>query len=314
MTVKTRTTTTHTLDWNDHEFDLEFNPDSGDDPVVKEMPDGGYVVGYLVRDTDPGMHPFDDCDGQGKFIDGRNSKADWEERCKPEPQNKNWVRTETSRGGVWHDGLDVMWDVYSHGSDVWRLTNGGQYFPDEQWDVSSCAGVWYPDESCLEHILSTAILKGLPKEVTVKYKTIGDKLNLLVIEIFVGDALKEVMKDPAKWEAKKHEHLVLTNKGKGYKSFTTAAQAARTWLGVTHNKDDLVRWRREVAVECAEQGLKTWNQWISGDVWGVCVETFDEDGEKLTDDACWGHIGEEWAKQAMEENMSYHTKEKSDAG
>lgn len=53
-------------------------------------------------------------------------------------------------------------------------------------------------------------------------------------------------------------------------------------------------WRlRKKARKVAENYVETWNQYLSGDVWGVVVE--DESGNEL--DACWGFYGSEYAEQ-----------------
>ena len=45
------------------------------------------------------------------------------------------------------------------------------------------------------------------------------------------------------------------------------------------------------AAECL---VETWNQYLSGDVWGYIIE--DSEGNDL--DSCWGHYGEEWCREA----------------
>lgn len=53
-------------------------------------------------------------------------------------------------------------------------------------------------------------------------------------------------------------------------------------------------WRtRAKARKAAEQHIETWNQYLSGDVWGVIIE--DEEGNHL--DSCWGFYGHDYAKE-----------------
>lgn len=66
--------------------------------------------------------------------------------------------------------------------------------------------------------------------------------------------------------------------------------------------------RRLRAVELAEQCCRVYTAWANGDCWGVCVDTFDKDGKKTNDDACWGFIGSEHAEQSLKEAMSYAAK------
>lgn len=61
--------------------------------------------------------------------------------------------------------------------------------------------------------------------------------------------------------------------------------------------------RRLRAVELAEQCCKEYTAWANGDCWGVYVDVFDKEGKRIADDSCWGHIGWDWAGEAMEEAM-----------
>lgn len=69
-------------------------------------------------------------------------------------------------------------------------------------------------------------------------------------------------------------------------------------------------WKREVAQKIAESELKTWNEYLSGDVYGFVVE----DGEGNETDSCWGFYGSEGRKAAITEAKSvidYNVKEKT---
>lgn len=67
-------------------------------------------------------------------------------------------------------------------------------------------------------------------------------------------------------------------------------------------------------IETAE--MTEWEAYLDGDVYGVGVEqatSFDENGEpdvwtETGDGMCWGHYGEEWAKQDGEENLASEIK------
>lgn len=65
------------------------------------------------------------------------------------------------------------------------------------------------------------------------------------------------------------------------------------------NKED----RLKAAYERASQQCETYTYWCNGDIYGVCVDEFDKEGELVKDDACWGHIGSEWAEHALKEEM-----------
>ena len=69
------------------------------------------------------------------------------------------------------------------------------------------------------------------------------------------------------------------------------------------------RGRAIAAQELAEEALEQYNAWLSGDCYGVCVEVYklededDEDGELVEDEACWGFVGSDFAKQDLEEGF-----------
>ena len=70
--VRTRRVTTYTITDNDREFEVEHQPHDGYSTtvIVKDLPDGRVIVGYLSHDDDP-PDPFDG-DGMGKIYDRRN--------------------------------------------------------------------------------------------------------------------------------------------------------------------------------------------------------------------------------------------------
>jgi hypothetical protein len=50
--------------------------------------------------------------------------------------------------------------------------------------------------------------------------------------------------------------------------------------------------------------LEEYNSWCNGEVYGVCVDVFHK-GEMVTDDSVWGHVGGDWAEEALRDQMSY---------
>ena len=57
--------------------------------------------------------------------------------------------------------------------------------------------------------------------------------------------------------------------------------------------------KQDIAREIAAGVVKEYNSYLAGDVWGVCVEKFDEDGFKVDEDACWGYLGREYAEREL---------------
>jgi hypothetical protein len=59
-------------------------------------------------------------------------------------------------------------------------------------------------------------------------------------------------------------------------------------------------WKTEKKALKAAQGLvEEWNQCLSGEVYGVVVETYNKNKEQVDDDSCWGYYGLEHAKEEL---------------
>jgi len=64
-------------------------------------------------------------------------------------------------------------------------------------------------------------------------------------------------------------------------------------------------WRlTKSARKAAESLLETWNQYLSGDVWGYVIE--DDEGNHI--DSCWGFYGEKYAREEGESALKYAEK------
>lgn len=59
----------------------------------------------------------------------------------------------------------------------------------------------------------------------------------------------------------------------------------------------------KVAEKYAKSVLDEYQKWCNGEVYGVVIETFDEDGEHIDTESCWGFIGDEYAEEEMESNF-----------
>jgi hypothetical protein len=55
----------------------------------------------------------------------------------------------------------------------------------------------------------------------------------------------------------------------------------------------------ERAREAAEGLVNEWNEYLSGDVYGVVVETFDKERHPVNEDSCWGYYGQEYAMEEL---------------
>jgi hypothetical protein len=62
---------------------------------------------------------------------------------------------------------------------------------------------------------------------------------------------------------------------------------------------------KELAAECCRE----YTSWVNGDCYGIVTERFDDAGNFIKDDSCWGHIGSEYAEQALKEQFDGETED-----
>lgn len=137
-TVKTRTT--HIIEINGGEYQLAARPAS--EAIVKQA-GNGWVVGYLVRD-EFAENPLEAFDGMGRMY-SRTRDADRKEHEAMQDAlgvDRYWEPIEGAKPNP-----DLVWlDLYEHSGQVWSIHGKGCSC---QWDTSTGAGVWIPDESLL---------------------------------------------------------------------------------------------------------------------------------------------------------------------
>lgn len=174
----------------------------------------------------------------------------------------------------------VFLDVYDHSGQSWSITGGGMQC---RWDTSSGAGAWVPDKclldelegaqrkACFAYIRSTPYLRG------------RDKKYQLMKVLWDGDVCKGEesvqLSDDFAMLVKARDQITIAA---GYPSPTQTI------------------WGRRMACEIyAQQFLDTYNEIISGNIYGCVCEVFDDAGEQVDDESCWGFIGSEYAEESL---------------
>lgn len=263
---------THCLEIGEETFHVSHAVDEYTDPLLRKLSDGTTLVGYLCHDESC-ENPFDDCDGMGKIIDRRHCRSD-EER---EVQKLLGMKEYEDDDDFQPDPYCVLLDVYSHGGEVWSVHGGGMQC---RWDTSRGAGLWVPDKYVKEHIDFEAMMACMTEGVTIKY----EEGNTVCYRLPDG-----------------------TTKG-GFKSFKGAQAAAAAALGINTETEEfkaaVASKRHKFAVETVKPILETYNAWLSGDCYGVCVDTFDKGGELINEDACWGYIGRKFAEDSLKDTFN----------
>lgn len=195
---------------------------------------------------------------------------------------------------VMQDVLETMWaepeffpgdrdaqilDCYEHSGQHWSLSGGGTQC---RWDTANGAGVWVPDGYLREELDSAA-----PQAVYALVKATswvrghGKSYQLLEVKWSDNTNNEQVC---IKFSDDPSELHVLAKEIAAGKPAPTTKQLA--WG----------RWHQ--AEIYAQQFLDTYNAIIGGRVYGCVVETFDLEGDQISEDACWGFVGD-YAEEAL---------------
>ncbi len=286
--VKVKRRTSYFLDHDGKEYEINHHAFEHIDPIFKPLSNGGLVIGYCVHDQDC-QNPLDDCDGMGKIYDRRRhaSREDLAAFAEAIGTDLDWNPDPEKTPNPYA----VFLTVYDHSGESWSVGSSIPACDPGGWDTSRGAGVYVPDSCCKEHIETTARERLLDFKVEYKSKPNPDGTvdpeNLNVITVTMPDGSIRT----------------------GFKSFEEASAAAEKELVNRPNYERAFGiMARQVAVECAQQAVTELNKWLSGDCYGVCVETFDKEGERTDEEACWGFIGHEYAEQEMKDGVESQAK------
>lgn len=211
--------------------------------------------------------------------------------------------TDDVRLEVWKDlrakGLigtegTVLLDCYDHGGQVWSLAGHGMQC---RWDTSGGAGVWTPDNEAQIEINRRSTLYAF-----------GELLDNGNWTRQSGKKRYYVVLDKAFGEEKSPQFEQWGN------AFAWLEQRVKTLKLPKQKsaKEDLItKGKQRAAQELAQSALDTYNDWLSGNVFGVVVATYintntqeNPEWEYENSDECWGYIGSEWAIDALAEEMA----------
>lgn len=222
------------------------------------------------------------------------------------PEIEDWLRQD-ARGADWANVayekdmeavLEDMWDepaywpgnpdavfldVYDHSGQVWSLSGGGTRC---RWDTSSGAGAWIPDKYLLQEIDANQGWWCYYQVRDVHPLRRGERYQLVEVVW--------TQKDGATWALDK-EHVEFSD---GYGSlWKKAKDLAGTKPSPLPNQ---VEWGRASLCRLyAQQFLDSYNEIISGNIYGCTVEVFDLDGEQVEEESCWGFIGSDYTKESL---------------
>lgn len=172
--------------------------------------------------------------------------------------------------------MAVMLDVYEHSGTSYSLSGEGMQC---RWDTSRNAGVWIPDDSCMENIVSRT-LRELGYGEVKWFGALGSEKEPLHAG-FSLDGGKSWTTGFAKW-ADAMEQVRKQVPADAVEAFDAAM--------------------RQVTHDYARGVVEEYSKWANGEVYGVLVYVIDrQTGERIDDmdDECWGYIGSDYAEETM---------------
>lgn len=180
----------------------------------------------------------------------------------------------------------VTLDCYSHGGEAWSISGEGYQC---RFDTASSAGVWVPDE-CLEDQLES-------EAKIVSLGSISRDRNAQGAHVYNANwsPCGEVeFEAPVSFE----DYRAALDWLKGTKE---AMDPLGTLVATEESLQDA---RKFVAEEYARNAVELYNQYLSGDCYGVVIEVFEKaDGQdswnSMDTRSCWGFFGEEYAKESV---------------
>ncbi len=173
------------------------------------------------------------------------------------------------------DKYAVLLDVYDHSGRSYSLSGGGTQC---RWDTSRGEALWIADKYAKEEIDRRARVYAFGKIEPVGTNT-GKKL-------YKVSPLSGV--EPSRFE-----------------EWSDAFEFLRQF-GIHYDRDltpeDVERGFQRALYEVAKNCVKTYDSWQSGDCYGVICVDYDAEGKQVGDeDACWGYIGLDYAREVRDD-------------
>ncbi|OGU51131.1 MAG: hypothetical protein A2199_12335 [Hydrogenophilales bacterium RIFOXYA1_FULL_63_33] len=111
-----------------------------------------------------------------------------------------------------------------------------------------------------------------------------------------------------------HGGQVWSVTGSGQQCLFDTARGAGVWVPDQCLREELdsiktnegIDAARTKAVEFARQALESYNAWLAGDCYGVAVDVFSTEGDRLKlidESAVWGYVGRKWAEESLSEEV-----------
>lgn len=288
--------------------ELSFEPSSAMSYVEHKIEkQGGLVaVGYLVDDHDV-ENPLDDCDGMGHIYSSHRHSGQHAKMQAVLGLDSDWQR-DLSLRVVERDAESALMELVRTRLQVdlvafiLECANNNGMSRDqalEYFVVDFTGQLPYHRETWLtEKVRALVTWDSLLDEAWQLARLSGQ----------VGDP-HTVMLD-----CYEHGGQVWSVTGSGQQCLFDTARGAGVWVPDQCLREELdsiktnegIDAARTKAVEFARQALESYNAWLAGDCYGVAVDVFSTEGDRLKlidESAVWGYVGRKWAEESLSEEV-----------
>jgi len=269
---------------------------------------GGMVaVGYLVDDHDV-ENPLDDCDGMGHIYSSHRHSCQHAKMQAALGLDSDWQR-DLSLRVVEREAESALMELVRTRFQV----------------------------DLVAFILECANNSGLSRDQAIEYFVVDFTgqlpyhretwLTEKVRELVTWDSLLDEAWQLARSSGQvgepytvmldcyEHGGQVWSVTGSGQQCLFDTARGAGVWVPDQCLREELdsiktnegIDAARTKAVEFARQALGSYNAWLAGDCYGVAVDVFSIEGDRLKlidESAVWGYVGRKWAEESLSEEVS----------
>ena len=266
---------------------------------------GLVAIGYLVDDHDA-QNPLENCDGMGHVHSAhRHAGKDAHQA----------MQSALGMDGDWqpNTSLDVVERIAS--SSLMELVRT-EFKADVVQHVLECANN--------ENLRQESAIQAFQDDFcgsrpwgSMKYPLVAKVEQVKTWDTFLEEAWEQATKagligDPYTVVLDCYDHggQHWSVSGSGMQCAFDTASGAGVWVPDVYLRKDLdaiktqdgMEAARHKAVEFARQALESFNAWLSGDCYGIAVNVFVQEDERmvrLDDSAVHGYIGRSWAEEAL---------------
>ena len=268
---------------------------------------GGLVaVGYLVDDHDV-ENPLDDCDGMGHIYSSHRHSGQHSKMQAVLGMDSDWQR-DLSLRVVEREAESALMELVRTRLQVDLVAFILECANNNGMSRDQALEYFVVDFTGQHPYHRETWLTEKVRELVTWDSLLDEAWQLARLSGQVGDP-HTVMLD-----CYEHGGQVWSVTGSGPQCLFDTARGAGVWVPDQCLRDELdsiktnegIEAARTKAVEFALQALGSYNAWLAGDCYGVAVDVFLTEGDRLKlidESAVWGYVGRKWAEESLSEEV-----------